>query len=883
MWEAELELWQIRRVSFYVYFVCFLPFAALIEDVVAQGHANVRRARGFLCGEYGTGKSSLLRALLGDEFIMQADSTPGVHVERTMVFVPPDNTHLPQQVFRRFESVSRLYAEVTAEQVHKQSHEVLEDNPGVTKPSMPSPRASSWQILSQASEKEPQKVPTESVQLPGKFELSTSDHDDTLDEDEDEDDQTQHSSDGVNNMLGTSLPWLEDTESVFGMDKLTQDQKKHFLQKVTTELQRIRNLPPDTVMDRTYFELWDFGGQLAMTTQHSICVNTERSFFFLIFNASKDLDEKVTKEEFCQNGKKMELPPLFEGMTHRDFLMMWLSIISLRQQSTPSEESVKTKVFFIATHIDLVEDDQVEPRKERVRNDVKTLVRLVKSSSLELNGPYFVDNRRLQDSVTPHSEMETLQKHVHKAVLDIPQEQTPIVQMKLEDALSLWQSSSMDTQTNQKESEVDGDTAPSVTHVHMSYREFKNLAKYVSSDKMTTMDMRKSLKFFHQLGSIMCHDHDALQDDSLIFLNPEWILRQTVHLVISPLLDPLKQDELDLDEDLERLREHGVISGRLLGVLWKDLDGSIRQSLMEIMCHFDLASSRPESSSGQEGDDCGECYFVPICMSAKPGDQLALTNEAIVAPLILLKLLDLPFPPPIFHRLISHCISSFKVQEGDMRRDFSTVILDADPWSRIKMSWSHLGLQLGFCSSHDEKPKAFKLSSRLLHVLEGGLNDLKSRQGYSSLKWKIAFQCQTSKCNPVPAVENVAASLSDNRQHDATPVANVSRATSSWIELSEEYIKQMLDCDESQRNKATLRCPDCKLHSKLPEDFLSAWKTIQRVDSTVESDDHDIPSGPGSRNVTSQSAPPRHAPMDAAGIQGRHNEGAHGSTLQVRW
>ena len=577
---------------------------------MAQGHANVRRARGFLCGEYGTGKSSLLRALLGDEFIVQADSTPGVHVERTMVFVPPDNTHLPQQVFRRFESVSRLYTEVTAEQVLKQSHEVPEDNPGVTKPSIPSPGASSWQILNQASEKVHQKVPTDSVQLPGKFELSTSDHDDTLDEDEDEDDQTQHSSDGVNDMLGTSLPWFEDTESVFGMDKFTQDQKKHFLQKVTTELQRIRNLPPDTVMDRTYFELWDFGGQLVMTTQHSICVDTERSFFFfLIFNASKDLDEKVTKGEFCQNRKKMELPPLFEGMRHRDFLMMWLSIISLRQQSTPSEESVKTKVFFIATHIDLVEDDQVEPRKERVRNDVKTLVRLVKSSSLELNGPYFVDNRRLQDSVTRHSEMETLQKHVHKAVLDIPQEQTPIVQMKQEDALSLWQSSSMDTQTNQKESEVDGDTAPSVTQVHMSYREFKNLAKYVSSDKMTTMDMRKSLKFFHQLGSIMCHDHDALQDDSLIFLNPEWILQKIAHLVISPLLDPLKQDELDLDEDLKRLQEHGAISGRLLGVLWKDLDGSIRQSLMKIMCHFDLASLPPESSSGPEGDDCGECYL----------------------------------------------------------------------------------------------------------------------------------------------------------------------------------------------------------------------------------------------------------------------------------
>ena len=83
----------------------------------------------------------------------------------------------------------------------------------------------------------------------------------------------------------------------------------------------------------------------------------------------------------------------------------------------------------------------------------------------------------------------------------------------------------------------------------------------------------------------------------------------------------------------------------------------------------------------------------------------------------MLKLVDIPFSPLIFHRFINHCISSFKVQEGDMRRDFSTVILDVGFLSHIQLSWSYLDLQLGFCSFHDEKSKAFKLSSRLLYVL----------------------------------------------------------------------------------------------------------------------------------------------------------------------
>ena len=298
-------------------------------------------------------------------------------------------------------------------------------------------------------------------------------------------------------------------------------------------------------------------------------------------------------------------------------------------------------------------------------------------------------------------------------------------------------------------------------------------------------------------------------------------------------------------------------------MLWKDLDGSIRQSLMRIMCHFDLASlvaSPSESCPDQEGDDCGECFFIPICMAAKPGDEMALLNEAFVAPPLMLKLVDLPFPPPIFHRLINHCIRSFKVQEGDMRRDFSMIIFYVDPWSRIKMSWSHIGLQLGFCSSHDEKPKAFELSSRLLHVLEDGLDDFRSRQGYRSLKWKIAFQCQTAKCNPVPAVESVAASHFANRQHDTTTGAGVSRATrSNWIELSEEFVAQMLDSSESQRKKATCLCLGCKNHTKLPGDFLSAWKTPQRVDSPVEKNGPNMPSCPGSRRVTSVCTTSLHA------------------------
>ena len=110
-----------------------------------------------------------------------------------MVFVPPDNTHLPQQVFCRFESVNKLYTEITAELVHQQSKEVTEDDPGVSEPPGPTTRASFSEIPSQTSIAVPQKVAAEFKTLSGNFDASFPDHDYALDENEDEDYQTQHS------------------------------------------------------------------------------------------------------------------------------------------------------------------------------------------------------------------------------------------------------------------------------------------------------------------------------------------------------------------------------------------------------------------------------------------------------------------------------------------------------------------------------------------------------------------------------------------------------------------------------------------------------------------------------------------------------------------
>eukprot|EP00117_Sycon_ciliatum_P024506 scpid107958/ scgid20553/ len=61
-----------------------LRTAAVAEDIIGgKDEASVVRVRMYLVGKYATGKSSFVRALLGEEFIENADSTDSISIHRS--------------------------------------------------------------------------------------------------------------------------------------------------------------------------------------------------------------------------------------------------------------------------------------------------------------------------------------------------------------------------------------------------------------------------------------------------------------------------------------------------------------------------------------------------------------------------------------------------------------------------------------------------------------------------------------------------------------------------------------------------------------------------------------------------------------------------------
>ena len=788
-----------------MYYVCIscVFLTDTIERVATKGKASLRRVRGFLCGEYGAGKSSLLRALLGDEFIHNADSTKGVDVQRTLVEVLGSVCDEQACLFARFGEIKDLYNKLTAEHVHKMQEqhsssglEVRDDisdefhsqpMQGLTEAN----RILSTKFADLSSKLQPTTIPQPVRQvMPLTHPQQVSSYANLM-------------HDNVSSPV--SFPVVD-----------TYQQKFLFLQQdllpgIRNELEKIRDSPDDMTVERICVELWDCGGQMAMTTQQSVCFDTTRSFFMLLFDVSKGLDDVVGEEVIYHKGKKISIPPLFEGMTHRDFLLMWLSIISLRQQrhapggaqQGDGRHPEMTQVFLIGSHIDKVVGEPQETIKA-VRRAVEVISEKTYGTAIKLNGPYFVDNRRIADSVSELSDMKTLQDDIRNAVCSVPADEVPLTWMKLEDALYMFQKrdpSFPDHSTGESDSGPDGSLG---SRTHLTYEEFQGLAKFLTKNGMESAEISDALKYYHQLGTVICNDHVKPTPDSHIFLNTGWILQQFVQLVTSHVRDDLlPQCNLSLARDVKQLKKFGVVTQALLKCLWSDLEDSIWASLISIMCHFDLAClispKKPNverDAAGSKEAMSGPSYFIPFCTARN--ECTATLPDLQKLPALVLRFQTLFFPPPIFSRVALHCIDHLKALGPVL--DFSAISFSVGD-HYVRISWLPIGLKVELCSFHDNLGSAAELAHRLLRAIEACLQKL-IEQGYNGLNWNPAFCCR--HCGQECQDRNAG-------------------VDHPWLELPRQTVTNLQQKRRAEQNSFPIICPGCKKFTKLPEDFFYCW------------------------------------------------------------
>eukprot|EP00117_Sycon_ciliatum_P024568 scpid66826/ scgid20592/ len=167
-----------------------------------------------------------------------------------------------------------------------------------------------------------------------------------------------------------------------------------------------------------YVFIWDVGGHMPMLMEASLCVHLRRSIYIVTLDATKDLESQVKENIFrygsTENGNDTyKLPCPVPGLTEFDYLKMVLSLISLKRTTgtASSRHGQKpTNVMIVVTHIDKVDQDVVE-RKKMFETAVEKLSAAM-TGIVRILGPLFVDNRRVQDQASCHSQMQKVQQEL---------------------------------------------------------------------------------------------------------------------------------------------------------------------------------------------------------------------------------------------------------------------------------------------------------------------------------------------------------------------------------------------------------------------------------------------------------------------------------------
>ncbi|XP_065179764.1 uncharacterized protein LOC135810218 isoform X2 [Sycon ciliatum] len=785
---------------------------AELDDIISTCNVELRRLRIFFCGKYGTGKSTLIGVILGDEYEQNKDSTEGVNVRRTLATLPANDSQEDVALLPKFSCIKKneLSAQLMTAAIRHQQQQRQQQLVGGIKPGDEAAFGGSSAAGLEAAAAEASTT-QEDISISA-FKSSndsshTPDGDSHMDMSHNQEDRTNE------------LPWP------LGLFHGIDDDLKEGLQQIRTE---------EDQTERTSVEFWDCGGQLAMATQQSICLASERAMFVITFDASKDLRDKVDTEVFrYDKGKTVSIEPLFPGMTHEDFLLMWLSTVSLRMQQSPAStnpnpEAAKTtsvhtaqqsrtgtdlrktkpKVFLVATHIDLVDD--VEEKKKEIIAVVKGISKRLNSAHLQLVGPYFVSNKQPGH---PASEMSTFLEDLTEDIRLLEPDMIPLNQMKLEKAITMLQVAAT---PKQQQTPRPNQTPPDL-RMHATFAELKELAKFMSNGSMSDKEFRAALSYYHHIGVVICSDWQDPTAKSLVFLNVDWLLQLFVQLVVlSYDRDNSDRRLLDRVEEIEALQEEGRLSTSLLAAVWK-LDQCVQQSLMEIMCHFGLASEILATEPTE--------YLLPFCISERGRAKTLPANLRYSPPLLVMKFSCAFFPPAVFSRMVIYCVSN-KPHEGirDPVVEYAAITFKFGRQHHVRISWFPIGLLVEVKSSSKSKEEVIAATHQLLRVIKHSLGNLND-QGFVGLEWTHCFQCQRCISNVVDGDDDAGESGHSSRPSTPERTTTSSRQLRRDIGLIELSGDDLLDYAEMEDDdtEELHECKRCKEHTSLPCDYVHYW------------------------------------------------------------
>ncbi|XP_065191795.1 uncharacterized protein LOC135822888 isoform X2 [Sycon ciliatum] len=567
-----------------------LRTAAVAEDIIGgKDEASVVRVRMYLVGKYATGKSSFVRSLLGEEFIENADSTDSISIHRSRLRMhlsssTATGTHAAAQVLVD-DSQHSFFANLLTARIRSSLDLVkkIKEAPEI-------PQPSAWFKL--------KKLATSLLPSTASSTFPTASATGT----------GASAAYSINNEFA-NVPHADE------LIKVAPD----VISQVRSSVGNVDNSSNEVEAAYAFVELWDMGGQMPMLVQQSISFSVCDSVYIVTLDMRCDLDEEVTEDVYRFDGQEVVTCTPLPGMTQADYLHMCLSLIALQhradthtdqqqqqqQQQQPDTETGKnsssngshhhdessTAVMVVVTHVDLVDDNQMEKKKKLFFNAVSKLAERA-GPKVKICGPFFVDNHRLQDRVSRHSQLAEAQQELSRIVSAFPVQAIPLMQVKIEEAISLHQKQML------RSAKAGCSDKQQQSFVSMVYPQFVDFCRHVSGKDLSRTQVSDLLHDLQQHGTVFCCDCPHPDTLSVIFLEPQQLLLSFVRLMTFPLKETaFPSTSATLVKDVKHFRCTGIASASLIERVWYPLSHVVQLALCKSMCYFNLAAELEPTSS----------------------------------------------------------------------------------------------------------------------------------------------------------------------------------------------------------------------------------------------------------------------------------------------
>ena len=406
--------------------------------------------------------------------------------------------------------------------------------------------------------------------------------------------------------------------------------------------------------------IWDFAGQSVYYGLHSMFLK-EDNVAMIVFDASQDLHDAAKgrsslKDPYTQKS----INPVTTGY---ESVCYWLKSIHSICRKDGTAVGAKSKfvptVFLVATHIDLLGDDEAVARRRQEIIDQLFLVLRGKPFAKHLAGIenglrealerncFFISNK-----VRDQKELNRLRALLVEASSYITSRQHPVVYLNIERRLL------------------------SLTKMVISIVEFYSIAKDSGFfAELQSPEFKGALAHFHSKGTIL-HFPQAESLKDIIVLSPDWLTKLFAYTIVAHPYKP----GLDYDMQFDRLKNQGILEEDFVAYMVKKFNKEQEQFGLSLTAehaiefaelfgfvtevnnntYFLEEAEQPPTSERK-------VFIVPPMLPLELPDDVKLPEDSdLQVRAVYFKFSEGFIPPMVYYQILGACIDRNIKREEDL-------------------------------------------------------------------------------------------------------------------------------------------------------------------------------------------------------------------------